>query len=150
MSQVKKQPRYAVISLRLNEERRALLARYRHVLADQRGRPVSLSEAAFLVLEERAAGVDRVAARHELLQTPTASLDRMRKRWASHQTLSAAEWDVLAEYVQIATDADRQDPPLLRPVVPSRESYLALRSEEHTSELQSQFHLVCRLLLEKK
>src|SRR5689334_23988791 len=25
-----------------------------------------------------------------------------------------------------------------------------IRSEEHTSELQSQFHLVCRLLLEKK
>src|SRR5438309_6106966 len=25
-----------------------------------------------------------------------------------------------------------------------------LQSEEHTSELQSQFHLVCRLLLEKK
>src|SRR5438309_6475682 len=27
---------------------------------------------------------------------------------------------------------------------------LVARSEEHTSELQSQFHLVCRLLLEKK
>src|SRR5689334_23770918 len=27
---------------------------------------------------------------------------------------------------------------------------VAYRSEEHTSELQSQFHLVCRLLLEKK
>src|SRR5689334_24686527 len=27
---------------------------------------------------------------------------------------------------------------------------IAKRSEEHTSELQSQFHLVCRLLLEKK
>src|SRR5689334_23901396 len=27
---------------------------------------------------------------------------------------------------------------------------VAPRSEEHTSELQSQFHLVCRLLLEKK
>src|SRR5438309_6287354 len=27
---------------------------------------------------------------------------------------------------------------------------VATRSEEHTSELQSQFHLVCRLLLEKK
>src|SRR6266481_7043047 len=26
----------------------------------------------------------------------------------------------------------------------------AVRSEEHTSELQSQFHLVCRRLLEKK
>src|SRR5689334_23845896 len=28
--------------------------------------------------------------------------------------------------------------------------YSNARSEEHTSELQSQFHLVCRLLLEKK
>src|SRR5438309_4590706 len=28
--------------------------------------------------------------------------------------------------------------------------HAVLRSEEHTSELQSQFHLVCRLLLEKK
>src|SRR5712692_11647346 len=26
----------------------------------------------------------------------------------------------------------------------------SVRTEEHTSELQSQFHLVCRLLLEKK
>src|SRR5689334_23399758 len=32
---------------------------------------------------------------------------------------------------------------------PSREAPPPLRSEEHTSELQSQFHLVCRLLLEK-
>src|SRR5689334_24341848 len=28
--------------------------------------------------------------------------------------------------------------------------WMEKRSEEHTSELQSQFHLVCRLLLEKK
>src|SRR5689334_24495594 len=28
--------------------------------------------------------------------------------------------------------------------------FKVIRSEEHTSELQSQFHLVCRLLLEKK
>src|SRR2546422_2443043 len=28
--------------------------------------------------------------------------------------------------------------------------WLRLRSEEHTSELQSRLHLVCRLLLEKK
>src|SRR5689334_24690707 len=31
-----------------------------------------------------------------------------------------------------------------------KQSTRASRSEEHTSELQSQFHLVCRLLLEKK
>src|SRR5689334_24456619 len=30
------------------------------------------------------------------------------------------------------------------------EEFVPRRSEEHTSELQSQFHLVCRLLLEKK
>src|SRR5689334_24364371 len=36
----------------------------------------------------------------------------------------------------------------LLPAVPG--SSKARRSEEHTSELQSQFHLVCRLLLEKK
>src|SRR5438309_3099305 len=30
------------------------------------------------------------------------------------------------------------------------QTFDAMRSEEHTSELQSQFHLVCRLLLEKK
>src|SRR2546422_4053377 len=38
-------------------------------------------------------------------------------------------------------------------VVPTQEAALALyhsRSEEHTSELQSRLHLVCRLLLEKK
>src|SRR5689334_24559135 len=29
-------------------------------------------------------------------------------------------------------------------------NFPGMRSEEHTSELQSQFHLVCRLLLEKK
>src|SRR2546422_6942039 len=29
-------------------------------------------------------------------------------------------------------------------------SLIILRSEEHTSELQSRLHLVCRLLLEKK
>src|SRR2546429_7384408 len=31
-----------------------------------------------------------------------------------------------------------------------KESGLVVRSEEHTSELQSRLHLVCRLLLEKK
>src|SRR5689334_24620923 len=33
---------------------------------------------------------------------------------------------------------------------PARNRGAGARSEEHTSELQSQFHLVCRLLLEKK
>src|SRR5205809_6861753 len=34
--------------------------------------------------------------------------------------------------------------------LPNRRVWADLRSEEHTSELQSRLHLVCRLLLEKK
>src|SRR2546422_8284431 len=36
------------------------------------------------------------------------------------------------------------------PRMPGEEPQQLLRSEEHTSELQSRLHLVCRLLLEKK
>src|SRR5689334_24044089 len=43
-----------------------------------------------------------------------------------------------------ASTSPRWSPP------PSTASSSTPRSEEHTSELQSQFHLVCRLLLEKK
>src|SRR5438309_2901534 len=42
----------------------------------------------------------------------------------------------------ISNEAGVYNFPVLQPGV--------YRSEEHTSELQSQFHLVCRLLLEKK
>src|SRR5438309_6668812 len=37
-----------------------------------------------------------------------------------------------------------------RPQQNFNRTFVSERSEEHTSELQSQFHLVCRLLLEKK
>src|SRR3712207_7658240 len=39
---------------------------------------------------------------------------------------------------------------MIERVAPSTASVLILRSEEHTSELQSRQYLVCRLLLEKK
>src|SRR2546422_7068015 len=37
-----------------------------------------------------------------------------------------------------------------REIVSGTTASVAYRSEEHTSELQSRLHLVCRLLLEKK
>src|SRR2546422_4969324 len=37
-----------------------------------------------------------------------------------------------------------------RPCWGERSPCIPMRSEEHTSELQSRLHLVCRLLLEKK
>src|SRR5689334_24769711 len=44
------------------------------------------------------------------------------------------------------SNAPIRSPSVMKPALTS----VAARSEEHTSELQSQFHLVCRLLLEKK
>src|SRR5438309_3563350 len=48
-----------------------------------------------------------------------------------------------AQFSQAAMISQARKPSLQR-------SFAGIRSEEHTSELQSQFHLVCRLLLEKK
>src|SRR2546422_7162772 len=40
--------------------------------------------------------------------------------------------------------------PMMLPLATLADIAMAHRSEEHTSELQSRLHLVCRLLLEKK
>src|SRR5438309_4378066 len=47
-------------------------------------------------------------------------------------------------------DAPETSAAFLRRFVALAAPYFTSRSEEHTSELQSQLHLVCRLLLEKK
>src|SRR5689334_24054466 len=49
-----------------------------------------------------------------------------------------------------ATSPSRSAAPRRSPICSSPRRTRRPRSEEHTSELQSQFHLVCRLLLEKK
>src|SRR5476649_1798601 len=53
----------------------------------------------------------------------------------------------LHDALPISTNPTRCDLPASRR---KRETILANRSEEHTSELQSHSDLVCRLLLEKK
>src|SRR5947199_8121022 len=49
-----------------------------------------------------------------------------------------------------ATRVDAADPPATEPDERHGAGAVVQRSEEHTSELQSLRHLVCRLLLEKK
>lgn len=122
----RKTTRSDVISVRLNDERLALLERYQAALTQRLGKSVSIAEAAFLMMEERAPAVDRATTRYELLQAPTASLDHIRKRWASKRTLSAGEWDLVTDYVQIGAEEERQEPPFLSVAVPSRASWLAL------------------------
>src|SRR5260370_12109352 len=126
MSILKRQPRHEVISVRLTEDRLKLLERHRKLLSEQLGREVSLGEAAFLVIDERAGLLDRDTQRQELLGNPTSSLYRIRKKWESQHALSLGEWDVLALYIQIGAEEETQEPPLLGAAIPSRESYLAL------------------------
>src|SRR2546422_3699899 len=66
---------------------------------------------------------------------PHAGLDHGRQLPQQHRLRSGA--------------LDRH-PPHLREARGGEELPHPLRSEEHTSELQSRLHLVCRLLLEKK
>src|SRR5689334_24589575 len=62
-------------------------------------------------------------------------------RWAPVAAKVVATWPVGSFAENVAVDGDG----LVFVTLHSHD-----RSEEHTSELQSQFHLVCRLLLEKK
>src|SRR5689334_23944147 len=86
---------------------------------------------------------------------PTA---RRRNHTTEHETMSLIKKRIRAlggevsivlrqqQRLQVRRIVDR-----VRPRIRSEElEVMRERSEEHTSELQSQFHLVCRLLLEKK
>src|SRR5438046_8158763 len=57
---------------------------------------------------------------------------------------------IRAEISHHAHRTDRQEDGERLPELPFEAGSLDLRSEEHTSELQSLTNLVCRLLLEKK
>src|SRR2546422_5105514 len=63
-------------------------------------------------------------------------------RWAARE--NAGEGHTRAAIVRLADPAPAQGGIVDADVLPGA------RSEEHTSELQSRLHLVCRLLLEKK
>lgn len=122
----RREPRYEVVSVRLNTHRLALLRRYQQALSDRLNRTVSIAEVIFLVIEDRIEQVDRVTARQVFRDAPTASLARIRQRWALESSLTTAEWDLLADYMQIATDAARHEPPHMQPAIPSRASSRAL------------------------
>src|SRR5438067_8007226 len=55
-----------------------------------------------------------------------------------------------SERQRSSVDFPEPDGPMITFTCPGSTSNVTPRSEEHTSELQSRFDLVCRLLLEKK
>src|SRR5579862_87530 len=95
-----------------------------------------------------------VEAAHETSRLTELMLDFLAylelERGLSRNTLEAYRTDLQQYGVFLARqeiDPLRAHPPDLAAFV--SELAEGARSEEHTSELQSQFHLVCRLLLEK-
>src|SRR5690554_1432015 len=84
------------------------------------------------------------------------SLDVLKAKWLqSHEhCFICQDGQQMLGYL-LAHSWNSEEPPALYDVLPGKSegSILFLhdlRSEEHTSELQSRPHLVCRLLLEKK
>src|SRR2546430_12284488 len=64
----------------------------------------------------------------------------------SPRLFSRHQWSVVAQGYSETEEYARRPPQCRQAALPFPED----RSEEHTSELQSQSNLVCRLLLEKK
>src|SRR5690348_17420650 len=79
---------------------------------------------------------------------PYTTLFRSRALERNRANHLAAEVERLHLLEQLALAPERAD--AARPAELVRGEREEVRSEEHTSELQSPVHLVCRLLLEKK
>src|SRR5688572_32520730 len=101
----------------------------------------------------------RAAARVSSSSAAAASVETIpRRRVTSPRPSGWRRFDRNTTHVPL--DGSIQSDVPVKPVCPKepygkrsprfRENALATRSEEHTSELQSQSNLVCRLLLEKK
>src|SRR5690625_5838738 len=77
---------------------------------------------------------------HDIRQNGDAALLRYTQRFDALEVEDIAALEITAETLQAA----QNNLPAAQRIA------LETRSEEHTSELQSRGHLVCRLLLEKK
>src|SRR5690625_5864852 len=98
-------------------------------------------------------GRSRYDQRTQALTTPEAvvakknSLDEMRDEAYRRQDNLASDIDELIDRVNPKNAAQRWKNEIVGSVKRSEEAGDGKRSEEHTSELQSRGHLVCRLLL---
>src|SRR3989449_6188713 len=81
-------------------------------------------------------------------QPPCCTSAKRSARRYTTRNISTRRWISLWTRSRAPTSAPLERPTLLPYWPPARRE--DCRSEEHTSELQSRLHLVCRLLLEKK
>lgn len=108
---MERKPQQQTLSIRITDTLRDFLERSRQVLSVGRGESVSTSDVAKILLES--AKDDRLDSRlevAELLQCPTESLSAIRTKWERKQPLSRAEWILIGQYIQIATEEVSEDP----------------------------------------
>src|SRR2546422_7063871 len=93
------------------------------------------------------------------IRCQTSAGARWRGVYAASEGLAVASTPHFAVWPSSRAEGSRSEPRALVMIVMSRSGWQRVaiaqftwrsRSEEHTSELQSRLHLVCRLLLEKK
>ena len=131
MRAMERKPQQHTLSIRITDTLRDFLERSRHVLSLGRGESVSTSDVAKILLES--AKDDRLDSRlevAELLQQPTESLSAIRTKWERKQPLSRAEWILIGQYIQTATEEVSEDPAMPGPAafVTLLESLLAVRA----------------------
>src|SRR5690625_5315373 len=86
---------------------------------------------------------------HNISSFRTMSIDTAEHEWRINQNGSARS-DICAAYSATWAMADGRNKKAFLSARGETMPRSLCRSEEHTSELQSRGHLVCRLLLEKK
>src|SRR5690625_6820676 len=87
----------------------------------------------------------KVVLRNNDVSTFLIDIDTSTEQWAN---ITAQYGDMKSWHIQLFDSLDG-DVPLMSGIITSdRDEKSGYRSEEHTSELQSRGHLVCRLLLE--
>src|SRR5688572_32363315 len=88
--------------------------------------------------------------------TLTTKRENVKGKWANTEAQLQRRADLINNLVEAAKMAGIQEQEVFGRIADARSRLLQAtgqapqRSEEHTSELQSQSNLVCRLLLEKK
>jgi hypothetical protein len=108
---MERKPQQQALSIRISDTLRSFLEESKGIMANAGGESVSISDVATLLLES--ARDDRLDFRFEvaeLLQAPTESLVRIRRKWEQRNSLARAEWILLARYIDAACEEITENP----------------------------------------
>jgi hypothetical protein len=108
---MERKPQQQTLSIRISDTLRDFLEESRGLMVDARNEPVSISDVAKFLLEStRDDRLDFRLEVAELLQAPTESLVRIRRKWERRISLARAEWILLAKYIEIACEEITENP----------------------------------------